>query len=64
MFLKSRFGFNVKKNAFEIRRTQYSIELSVHKQPKVFNTTYTIQSRVNCPNNNHLLVYLMLVYRL
>ena len=41
-----------KKNAFEIRNTQYSIELSVHKLPSVFNTTYTIQSRVNCPNNN------------
>ena len=23
---------------------------TVHKQPSVFNTTYTIQSRVNCPN--------------
>ena len=23
--------------------------MSVHKQPKVFNTTYTIQSHANCP---------------
>ena len=38
---------NVKKNTFEMRNTQCSIELSVHKQPSV-NTTYTIQSRVNC----------------
>ena len=30
--------------------THYSIELSVHKQPSVFNTTYTIQSLVNCLN--------------
>ena len=30
-----------------MRNTQYSIELSFHQQP--FNTTYTIQCRVNCP---------------
>ena len=49
---KKSFWFECqkKKNAFEIRHTQYSIELSVHKQPKVFNTTYTIQSRVDWPN--------------
>ena len=29
-------------NAFGIRNTQYSIELSVQKQPSVFNTTYTM----------------------
>ena len=28
--------------------TQYNIELSVHKQPSVFNTTYTIKCRINC----------------
>ena len=28
---------------------QYSIKLSVHKQPSVLNTTYAIQCRVNCP---------------
>ena len=39
-----------KKNSFGIRNTQYSTALSVHKQPSVFNTTYTIQSRVNCSN--------------
>ena len=39
-----------KKNTFRIRNTQYRIELSVHKQLSVFNTTYTIQSRVDCPN--------------
>ena len=33
----------------EIHNTQYSTELSVHKQPSAFNTTYTIQCRVNCP---------------
>ena len=38
------------KNTFGMRNTQYSIELSVHKQPSVFSTTYTIQCRVNCPN--------------
>ena len=32
-----------------MRNTQYRIELSVHK-PSVFNTIYTILSRVNCPN--------------
>ena len=35
-----------------MRNTQYRIELCVNKQPSVFNTTYTIQSRVNCPNKN------------
>ena len=38
-----------KKKTFEIRNIQYSIALSVNKQPSVFNTTYTIQNRVNCP---------------
>ena len=37
------------KNTFGIRCTQYSIELSVHKQPRVFNTTYTIKCHMNCP---------------
>ena len=37
------------KNTFEIQIHKYSIELSVHKQPSVFNTAYTIQCRVNCP---------------
>ena len=35
-------------NTFGMQNTQYSKELSVHKQLSVFNTTYTIQSRVNC----------------
>ena len=38
------------KNAFGIRNTQYCIKLSVHKQTSVYNITYTLQSRVNCPN--------------
>ena len=59
MFFKISVGFvlsnclNAKKKHLEceiIPIIQYSIELSVHKQPSVFNTTYTIQSRVNCPN--------------
>ena len=37
-----------KKKSFGIRNAQCSIALSVHKQPSVFNTTYTIESRVNC----------------
>ena len=37
--------FECQKNTFGIRNTQYSIALSVHQQPCVFNTTYTIQSR-------------------
>ena len=41
--------FKCRKNTFRMWNTQYSIELSVHKQPSVFNTTYTIQSHVNCP---------------
>ena len=53
MFLKSRF-VSVAIKLFEIRSTQYSIELSVHKPPKVVNTTYTIQSRVNCPAVNNV----------
>ena len=39
---------NAKENTFGMQ-TQYSIELSVHKQPSVFNTTYMKQSRVNFP---------------
>ena len=56
MFLKSCIGFvlsnclNAKKSAFGIRNSQYSIALNIHKQPIVFNTTYAIQSRVNCQN--------------
>ena len=38
------------QNTFRIQNTEYIIALSVHKQPNVFHTTYTIQSRVNCPN--------------
>ena len=38
--------FECQKNEFGIR----NIALSVHKQPSVFNTTYTILSRVNCPH--------------
>ena len=45
MFLKSRFG-SVLSNCLK-----YTIQLlCVEKQLKVFNTTYTIQSRVNCLN--------------
>ena len=40
----------LKQNTFGIQNTQYSIELSIHKPPSAFNTTYTIQSRVNCSN--------------
>ena len=56
MFFKSCVGFvlsnclNATKNIFGIPNTQYSTALSVHKQPNVFNTTYTIQIRVNCTN--------------
>ena len=39
--------FKSQKNTFGMRNTQYLIELTIHKQPSVFNTTYTIQSRVN-----------------
>ena len=52
MFFKSCIGFmisnclNAIQNTFGILDTQYSIK----KQPSVFNTTYTIQSPVNCPN--------------
>ena len=42
--------FKCQKNTFGMPNTQYSKELRVHKHPSVFNTTYTIQSRVNCPN--------------
>ena len=40
-----------KQITFGIRNTQYIIAVTVHKHPSVFNTTNTIQSRVNCPNN-------------
>ena len=55
MFFKNSVGFvlsnclNTKTNTLGMRNTQYSIQLSVHKQPSIFNTTYRIQSRVNCP---------------
>ena len=57
MFFKSCVGFvlsiclNAKKKKIhlECKKKQHSIELSVHKQPSVFNTTYTIQNAVNCP---------------
>ena len=39
-----------KKNTIGLRNIQYSIALSVHGKPSVFNTTYTIKRRVNCPN--------------
>ena len=42
-----------KKNSFGMRNTPYSIHLNVHKHPRVFNTTYTIHSRVNCPKLNN-----------
>ena len=42
--------FECQKNTFGIRNTQYSLALTVHKQSSVFNTTYTIQSCVNCPH--------------
>ena len=42
--------FKSQKNKFGMQNTQYNIELGVHKQPSVFNTMYTVQSRVNCPN--------------
>ena len=66
MFFKSSVGFLLsnclnakkKKNTFEMWNTQYSIELSVHKQPSVFNTTYTMQCRVNCPNAYKCIEYL------
>ena len=63
MFFKSSVGFGLsnclnakKKNTFGMRNTQYSIELSVHKQASVFNTTYTIQCHVNCQN-----VYIVII---
>ena len=40
-----------------MRNTQYSIELSVHKQPSVFNTTYTLQSQVNCLSKKFVFIY-------
>ena len=57
MFFKICVGFVLsnclnakkKKNTFGIRNTEYIIEFSVHKKQSVFNTTYTIQNRVNCP---------------
>ena len=67
MFLKSSVDFvlsnclNVKKclqkNTFGWRNTQFSIALSVHKQPNVFNTTYAIQSCVNCLNIYNIYYY-------
>ena len=42
--------FKCQKTKFPMQNTQYNLELSVHKQPSVFNTIYTIQCRVNCPN--------------
>ena len=41
MFFKSSVGFWL-TNTFGMRNTQYGIELSVHKQPSVCNTTYTM----------------------
>ena len=57
MFFKSSVGFGLsnclnakkKEKTLGMRNTQYSIELSVHKQASVFNTTYTTQCRMNCP---------------
>ena len=57
MFFKSSIGFWLsncfkrQKSTIGMHNTQYSIGLSVHKQPSVFNIhdiTYTIQCRVNC----------------
>ena len=56
MFFKSYVGLvasnclNAKKNTLGMRYSQYGIELSVDKQPSVFNTTYTVQCCVNCSN--------------
>ena len=49
MFFRTIKLCKCQQNTFGMRNIQYSIELSVHKQPSVFNTTYTIQSHVNCP---------------
>ena len=47
--------FECQTNTFGIRNTQYSIALSVHKKQNVLNTTYTIESRVNCPINSQII---------
>ena len=44
------------KNTLGIQNTQYSIELSIHKQPSVFNTTYPLQSQLNCPIEGQVLI--------
>ena len=66
MFFKSCVAFvlsnclNTKKIHFRIWYTQYIIALSVHTQPNVFNTPYTIQSRMNCPNNYPFVILICL----
>ena len=43
MFFKSsafKLSKYQKKNTFGMRNTKYSIDLCVHKHPRVFNTTY------------------------
>ena len=47
---------NAKKNTFGLQNTQYTIELSFHKQPSVVNTSYTIQSSVNSPSSDSVLL--------
>ena len=44
MFFKSCIGFML-LNCLNAKK---KIHLSLHKQPSVFNTTYTIQTHVNC----------------
>ena len=61
MFLKSRVGLVLSKNVFGIRNTQHSTALSVHKQPKVSNTTYALQSHADCPNIFNYLVIFMVI---
>ena len=56
IFFKNSVGFEpsnlfkCQKNTFPMRKTPYNIAFSVHKQSSVYNTTYTIQCRVNCLN--------------
>ena len=70
MFFKSCIGFVLsnclnakKKNSFQKRNAQYnSIALSVHKQTSVFNTPYTLQSRVNSPYGLHFIGFYKKLY--
>ena len=62
IFFKNSVGF-VLSNCLNAKKihTQCSIELSVHKQQSVFNITYTIQSRVNCPNIITIHIFLSII---